>query len=319
MRAFLNARRRAPRAGSARRDARRRRRVRGFAGVFRRREPRRRDDARGIARRWGPGRRCRARRRRSCAGTRRRRRGAADASRPDDSDGVGAFVAGRIWRRAGRARRAREVGARRGRRRRWPAGIGGRPRRPAAAGAEAHVRARPRGVVAVGGVRGEDECVDGSPVRARVEANRGELGEAARYRSRARVVVEDVVRPGRAHRGHPPGRRAHGDDPALLVRALELAQERALIMEHRVQQPRAAEIWREGMAGESAALDAHRSRDEGARDASSAAPTRARVCVPTRSFSGTQLNGMHISREMVLQAGEEVPCIIAQLNVIGVI
>ena len=131
---FLNARRRAPRAGSARRDARRRRRVRGFAGVFRRREPRRRDDARGIARRWGPGRRCRARRRRSCAGTRRRRRGAADASRPDDSDGVGAFVAGRIWRRAGRARRAREVGARRGRRRRWPAGIGGRPRRPAAAG-----------------------------------------------------------------------------------------------------------------------------------------------------------------------------------------
>ena len=106
------------------------RRVRGFAEVFRRREPRRRDDARGIARRWGPGRRCRARRRRLCAGTRRRRRGAADASRPDDSDGVGAFAAGRIWRRAGRARRAREVGARRRRRRRWPAGIGGRPRRP---------------------------------------------------------------------------------------------------------------------------------------------------------------------------------------------
>ena len=91
------------------------------------------------------------------------------------------------------------------------------------------------------------------------------------------------MRPGRAHRGHPPGRRAHGDDPALLVRALELAQERALIMEHRVQQPRAAEIWREGMAGESAALDAHRSRDEGARDASSAAP-RARARVRSDAF-----------------------------------
>ena len=220
--------------------------------------------------------------------------------------------------RGARVERARLVRAGAGAVGGLPVSEGGRAA-PAAAGAEAHVRARPRGVVAVGGVRGEDECVDGSPVRARVEANRGELGEAARYRSRARVVVEDVVRPGRAHRGHPPGRRAHGDDPALLVRALELAQERALIMEHRVQQPRAAEIWREGMAGESAALDAHRSRDEGARDASSAAPTRARVCVPTRSFSGTQLNGMHISREMVLQAGEEVPCMIAQLNVIGVI
>ena len=197
-----------------------------------------------------------------------------------------------------------ERGARVERARFWRAGAGavcclsvseGGRAAAAAAGAKAHVRARPRGEVAVGGVRGEDTRVDGCPPRARVKANRGELGEATRYRSRARAVVEDVVRAGRAHRGHPPGRRAHGDDPALLVRALELAQERALVLEHWVQRPRAAETGSEGMAGEAAALDAHRSRDEGARDASSAAPTRARVCVPTRSFSGTQLSSQIIN------------------------
>ena len=135
--------------------------------------------------------------------------------------------------------------------------------------------------------------------RARVEPNRGELGEAARYRSCARRrrgcrppgARPAVIRRGGARTGMPCSSRAragaslavrsyHGAPGPTTSRRRDLARGDG----RRVRRPRA-----------------HRSRDEGARDASSAAPTRARACAFRRvPFRERNSRRMHISREMVL-------------------